>query len=272
MTSGVGEDLISKLQGKIVTRLTKSSSNDSILSVLRETASAVSIVLRANKDWSLSGLRDTQYSVDLRADAAALEVLHGAGVAVLSEESEITGVFGDDDLCVVMDPLDGSTNASRGVPWFATALCAIDKSGMRAALVVNQAMQSDSYWATAGGGAFHNGVAMQPSGCVDLGDAVVGLSGFPKQRPRWGQFRALGAAALDICLVADGVIDAWIDFNTHGVWDYLASALICQEAGASIVEHQGRDLIVQEHSHRRTPIVAATPALLEIVKQIRDQK
>jgi fructose-1,6-bisphosphatase/inositol monophosphatase family enzyme len=190
----------------------------------------------------------------------------------LSEESEITGVFGDDDICVVMDPLDGSTNASRGVPWYATALCAIDKNGMRAGLVVNQSMQSDSYWATAGGGAFHNGEAMRPSSCVDLGEAVVGVSGIPKQRPRWGQFRALGAAALDICLVADGVIDAWIDFNTHGVWDYLASALICQEAGALIVEHQGRDLIVQEHSHRRTPIVAATPALLEIVKQIRDQK
>ena len=41
---------------------------------------------------------------------------------------------------------------------------------------------------------------------------------------------------------------------------------------ALIVEHQGRDLIVQEHLHRRTPIVAATPVLLEIVKQIRDQK
>ncbi len=252
-------------------RLSKSSTNESILSVLRETADAVSIVLRANKDWSLSGLRDTQYSVDLRADAAALEVLHGAGMAVLSEESEITGVFGDDDICVVMDPLDGSTNASRGVPWYATALCAIDKNGMRAGLVVNQAMQSDSYWATAGGGAFHNGEVMRPSSCVDLGEALVGISGIPKQRSKWGQFRAMGAAALDICLVADGVIDAWIDFNTHGVWDYLASALICQEAGALIVEHQGRDLIVQQHSHRRTPIAAATPALLEIVKQIRDQ-
>ncbi|GBL21552.1 hypothetical protein EMGBS4_16120 [Acidimicrobiaceae bacterium] len=144
---------------------------------------------------------------------------------------------------------------------------------MRAGLVVNQAMQSDCYWATAGGGAFHNGEAMHPSGCVELGEAVVGVSGIPKVRPRWGQFRALGAAAaLDICLVADGVLDAWIDFNTHGVWDYLASALICQEAGALVVDIRGRDLIVQEHSHRRTPLVAATPALLEIVKQIRDQK
>jgi len=254
-----------------VARLTKTSSNEEILAVLNETAEAVSVVLRANKDWSLSGLRDTQYSVDLRADSAALEVLHGAGVAVLSEESEITGTFGDDDLCVVMDPLDGSTNASRGVQWFATALCAIDKNGMRAGLVVNQANGIDRYWATTGGGAFHNGVAMRPSACVDLSEAVVGVSGIPKQRPKWGQFRALGAAALDICLVADGVIDAWIDFNTHGVWDYLASALICQEAGAQIAEHQDRDLVVHQHGQRRTPIVAATPELLLSVRQVRAQ-
>ncbi len=253
-------------------RLTKTSSNEEILAVLNETAEAVSVVLRENKDWSLSGLRDTQYSVDLRADSAALEVLHGAGVAVLSEESEITGTFGDDDLCVVMDPLDGSTNASRGVQWFATALCAIDKNGMRAGLVVNQANGIDRYWATTGGGAFHNGVAMRPSTCVDLSEAVVGVSGIPKQRPKWGQFRALGAAALDICLVADGVIDAWIDFNTHGVWDYLASALICQEAGAQIAEHQDRSLVVHQHGQRRTPIVAATPGLLVSVRQVRAQQ
>ncbi len=253
-------------------RLTKASSNSEILAVLNETADAVGVVLRANTDWSLSGLRDTQYAVDLRADAAALEVLTSAGVAVLSEESQFTGTFGENGLCVVMDPLDGSTNASRGVPWFATALCAIDKSGMRAGLVVNQANGHDRYWASAGGGAFHNGVAMRPSGCAELSEAVVGISGIPKQRPKWGQFRALGAAALDICLVADGVIDAWIDFNTHGVWDYLASALICQEAGAFIVEHQDRSLVVHEHGQRRTPIAAATSDLLASARQIRAQQ
>ena len=253
-------------------RLTRSSSNDDILAVLNRTANAISAVLASNTDWGLSGLRHTQYSVDVDCDNAALAILHDAGCAVLSEESQRTGEWGDNDILVVMDPLDGSTNASRGVPWYATALCALDNTGMRASLVVNQASGRDRYWATRGGGAFHNGVAMRPSACVDLSEAVVGISGIPKQRHRWGQFRALGAAALDICLVADGVIDAWIDFNTHGVWDYLASLLICQEAGACFVEHQGRDFIVLEHSHRRTPIVAATPELLAIVKQIRDQK
>ena len=141
--------------------LDASSSNDDILDVLHRTADAVAGVLQANTDWSLSGKRATQYSVDLAADAAALEVLHGAGCAVLSEESQITGEWKPGGLMVVMDPLDGSTNASKRVPWYATALCAIDGDGMRASLVVNQASGRDRYWATRGGGAFHNGIRLE---------------------------------------------------------------------------------------------------------------
>ena len=252
-------------------RLTRHSTNAEILQVLNNTADAVSQVLATNTDWSLSGIRHTQYSVDVRADNAALAVLHAAGCAVLSEESQITGQWGDDDILVVMDPLDGSTNASRGVPWFATALCALDKNGMRASLVVNQASGKDRYWATQGGGAFHNGNQMRPSACSTLKEAVVGVSGLASFRPQWSQFRALGAAALDICLVAQGVLDGWVDFNSHGVWDYLASILICQEAGVATSEHQDRELLVTQYDQKRTPIVAATPALLAQLREVRSQ-
>jgi len=252
-------------------RLTRHSSNAEILQVLNNTADAVSQVLATNTDWSLSGIRHTQYSVDVRADNAALAVLHEAGCAVLSEESQITGQWGDDDILVVMDPLDGSTNASRGVAWFATALCALDKNGMRASLVVNQASGKDRYWATQGGGAFHNGNQMKPSGCTTLKEAVVGVSGLASFRPQWAQFRALGAAALDICLVAQGVLDGWIDFHSHGVWDYLASILICQEAGVATSEHLDRELLVTQYDQKRTPIVAATPALLAQLREVRSQ-
>ena len=252
-------------------RLTRHSTNAEILQVLNNTAGAVSQVLEANTDWSLSGIRHTQYSVDVRADNAALAVLHEAGCAVLSEESQITGLWGDDDILVVMDPLDGSTNASRGVPWFATALCALDKSGMRASLVVNQASGKDRYWATQGGGAFHNGNQMRPSACSTLKEAVVGVSGLASFRPQWSQFRALGAAALDICLVAQGVLDGWVDFNSHGVWDYLASILICQEAGVATSEYLDRELLVTQYDEKRTPIVAATPALLAQLREVRSQ-
>ena len=252
-------------------RLTRHSTNADILQVLNNTADAVSQVLATNTDWSLSGIRHTQYSVDVRADNAALAVLHEAGCAVLFEESQITGQWGDDDILVVMDPLDGSTNASRGVPWFATALCALDKNGMRASLVVNQASGKDRYWATQGGGAFHNGNQMHPSACSTLKEAVVGVSGLASFRPQWSQFRALGAAALDICLVAQGVLDGWVDFNSHGVWDYLASILICQEAGVATSEYLDRELLVTQYDEKRTPIVAATPALLAQLREVRSQ-
>jgi fructose-1,6-bisphosphatase/inositol monophosphatase family enzyme len=250
-------------------RLSSSSSNDDILAVLNRTANAISGVLADNTDWGLSGLRHTQYSVDVDCDNAALAILHGAGCAVLSEESQRTGEWGDNDILVVMDPLDGSTNASRGVPWFATALCALDKSGMRASLVVNQASGRDRYWATRGGGAFHNGSPIRPSTCTDIKDAVVGISGLPSFKPCWAQFRALGAAALDICLVADGTLDGWVDMNSHGVWDFLASLLICQEAGVVTADHLDRELLVTTYDDKRTPIVAASPQLLAQLRQVR---
>ena len=178
-------------------KLSRSSSNADILAVLNQVADAVAVVLESNTDWGLSGVRHTQYSVDVAADNAALAILHAAGCAVLSEESERTGDFGADTIMVIMDPLDGSTNASRGVQWYATALCAIDQDGPRAALVVNQASGKDRYWATRGDGAFHNGKRMSHSGCTELKQAVVGVSGLASFRPKWAQFRALGAAALD---------------------------------------------------------------------------
>ena len=250
-------------------RLTRSSSNEEILAILNKTADAISAVLASNTDWGLSGLRHTQYSVDVDCDNAALAILHGAGCAVLSEESQRTGELGDNDILVVMDPLDGSTNASRGVPWYATALCALDNTGMRASLVVNQASGRDRYWATRGGGAFHNGNQIRPSTCTDIKDAVVGISGLPKFKPGWAQFRALGAAALDICLVADGSLDGWVDMNSHGVWDYLASILICQEAGVVTADHLDRELLVTTYDDKRTPIVAASPQLLAQLRQVR---
>ena len=250
-------------------RLTRSSTNEEILAVLNKTADAISEVLASNTNWGLSGLRHTQYSIDVDCDNVALAILHGAGCAVLSEESQRTGEWGDNDILVVMDPLDGSTNASRGVPWYATALCALDKNGMRASLVVNQASGRDRYWATRGGGAFHNGNPIKPSTTTEVKEAVVGISGLPSFKPGWAQFRALGAAALDICLVADGSLDGWVDMNSHGVWDYLASLLICKEAGVHIAELSARDYVTTEYNDKCTLVVASTQAMLASLLDIR---
>ena len=82
------------------------------LELLDETAAAIAVVLGALDDWGLAGTKPGQYLSDLAADEAALAVLDAAGVGVLSEES---GRHHDDRVVtVVLDPLDGSTNASRG--------------------------------------------------------------------------------------------------------------------------------------------------------------
>jgi myo-inositol-1(or 4)-monophosphatase len=232
-----------------------------LMALLTATADAVSAVLRAVDDWGLTGTRRGQYKADVLADDAALKVLRAAGVGVLSEESGLEGA--DRDVLVVVDPLDGSTNASRGVPWFATALCALDDSGPVAALVVNQA-SGVRYSATAGGGAWSGDRALRPSGAARLKGSYLGLNGYPPTWFGWGQYRTFGAAALDLCLVADGVLDGYVDCapRSHGVWDYCASLLICREAGAACVDAFGRELVVRDPQERRTPVAAGTPELL----------
>ena len=51
--------------------------------------------------------------------------------------------------------------------------------------------------------------------------------------------------------------------DAHGVWDYLAGALVCEEAGCPVVDALGRELAVLDHAARRTPVAAATPELLD---------
>ncbi|MCB0989219.1 MAG: hypothetical protein KDB09_15800, partial [Acidimicrobiales bacterium] len=97
-----------------------------------------------------------------------------------------------------------------------------------------------------------------------LSQAIVGLNGVPVGHGGWAQYRALGAAALDLCAVADGTLDGYLDCTTDelGVWDYLGAALVCSEAGASITDVAGRDLVVLDHVARRTPVAGATGELM----------
>jgi myo-inositol-1(or 4)-monophosphatase len=240
-----------------------------LLQILVDSALAVRGALDELDDWGPAGTRPGQYRLDLAADAAALPILHGAGLAVLSEESGVTGDRSA-PLVAVIDPVDGSTNAHRGIPFYATSICILDAEGPLVGLVVNQAT-GVSFEAVRGGGARRQGQAIVPSGCTELSAAIVGISGFPGCHPGWAQFRALGAAALEFCAVAEGVLDAYsvVGRSTLYGWDYLAGMLICREAGAVTVERDGADPVVRDDGTRR-PLVAATSTLARQLKEKRD--
>lgn len=232
-----------------------------IVELFREVAQAVRASIHQVDDWGLSGNRDGQYTIDVSADEVAVSLLVKAGLGVLSEESGLT--HPDRDLLAIVDPIDGSTNASAGLPWYATSLCALDDQGPLASVVVNQAT-GDLWHAVRGGGAFKNDAPISPSSVTQLSETFLTVSGLPNRHFGWRQFRCYGAAALDICAVADGTFDAFADlsFDAHGSWDYIGALLICKEAGGVIVDALDRDLITKSHQDRRTPVAAATPELL----------
>lgn len=242
--------------------------DDPVLVVFHRVADEVSRRLGAITDWGMSGARPGQYLADVAVDDVAIALLLDAGFGVLSEESGHSAP--ERDRVVVIDPIDGSTNASRAIPWFATALCLVDDAGPATALVVNQA-SGQRIEAVRGGGAWTGERRLQASGRRSPDGAVVGVNGRPPADPGWWQFRAFGASALDLALVAGGSLDGFVDFDieAHGVWDYLASTLICTEAGACVADAGGRELAAIDHDARRTPVAAATPELLDALVALR---
>jgi myo-inositol-1(or 4)-monophosphatase len=232
-----------------------------VIEVLDRVAIGVRRDLDGLDNWGLAGTRPGQYRSDLVADRIALEILDGAGFGVISEESGIH--HGDRNIVVVIDPVDGSTNASRRIPWWATSLCALDDEGPLAALVVNQATGT-RFDAFRDGGARCDGRTIAPTSARHMGEAMVAFSGYPARHLGWLQFRSLGAAALDLCAVASGTLDAFVDCAPVSLapWDYLGGMLVCQEAGARVGEAFGRELVVREFGPRRTIVAAATTDLL----------
>jgi fructose-1,6-bisphosphatase/inositol monophosphatase family enzyme len=206
--------------------------------------------------------RPGQYRLDLVADAAVLPVLHAAGVRVLSEESGWTGPE-DAELTVVLDPVDGSTNCARSIPYWAISLCALDADGPWCALVQNGATGA-RYSAVRGVGAQLDHVDIAPAPTTDVSRAVVGLSGWPPTMLEWRQFRALGSAALALCDVAAGHLDGYVDgfADQHAPWDYLGALLVCREAGALVVDGNDRELVAVDADVRRQLLAAGTKELL----------
>jgi myo-inositol-1(or 4)-monophosphatase len=237
--------------------------HETLLSPLLECAHEIGAAVRAGGHEGFSGVRSSQYHLDIAADEVALRVLHGAGFQVVSEES---GVSGSGEYTVVVDPIDGSTNCDHGVPFFSTSLAVLYGDELVAALVMNQATET-LYEAEKGSGAYRDGAAISPSAQRDFTKAIVSFSGLPQRHLGWAQYRSLGAASLEICLVADGSLDVFSVANTSRLnpWDYLGGLLIAREANAFALDLDEEELVTIERVHRR-PVVAATAELASFMR------
>jgi fructose-1,6-bisphosphatase/inositol monophosphatase family enzyme len=234
-----------------------------LLEVLFEASTAARSALAELDDWGPNGLRPGQYRLDVAADDAAVAVLTKAGLSILSEESGTTE--GSLPLLAVLDPIDGSTNAHRGIPIYSTSICVFDDEGARVGAVVNHCT-GQRYHAVRGAGAWRDGAAISPSNCEVLSESVIGQSGFLAGGVASWQYRTLGCASLEFCAVADGSLDGYLLGPGCSLrpWDYLAGLLICVEAGASVSELDGLDAWIRSDDPRR-PVAAATDGLLRTI-------
>lgn len=211
-----------------------------------------------------------------RAIAAEL-ALGMPGVPMLGEE----GAFATQEEKVaatswVVDPLDGTTNYVHGFPIFCISI-GLQWKGELAVGVVDVPMLSRIYQSTCGGGAFMNGERLSVSRRANLKESLLATGFFPDNPSALKEqlkifsdlvfeargIRRAGAAAYDLCLVAEGVFDAFWEKNLKP-WDTAAGALMVKEAGGVVWTYEGKPYGLSDDS-----LLASNPLIAQtLVKRI----
>jgi myo-inositol-1(or 4)-monophosphatase len=240
---------------------------------------------KAAGDLLIAGLRSGPTEVSSKStktdlvsdlDRASEELIISAiraerpGDGFLGEEGGTTA--GTSPVRWVVDPLDGTVNYLYGIPVFAVSIAAEVGTEVVAG-VVHDPSRAETFTAVAGGGSYCNGRRLKASDASDPALALVG-TGFAYDArvrnrqgrvvadllPRVRDIRRAGAAALDLCAVGAGRLDAYFESGTHH-WDRAAGALVATEAGAWVGDLEGgppSDELV----------VAATAALAEPFRRL----
>jgi myo-inositol-1(or 4)-monophosphatase len=202
------------------------------------------------------GFRDIVTDADLKAERAIAEVIHARFPehGLLTEEGSASGANVDSvdqsEYEWFVDPLDGTTNFSHGLPLFCTSL-ALRGHNETLIGVVFDPVQDRLFTAQAGHGAWLNGTRLQVSKHDQLSDALVALDWArePGQRkqsvvcvaalaPQVATVRALGSAVLAMCSVAAGWIEAYFNLALYD-WDVAAAELLIREAGGRVTGLNG---------------------------------
>lgn len=202
------------------------------------------------------------------------QLLPEAGfIAEEGTASEMTG-----DYMWYIDPLDGTTNFSHGLPIYAISI-GLTYKGQIILGVVYHINKKESYYAWKDGGAYCNGQRLQVSTNNALDKSLL-ATGFPYYKfdelddymdilkdfmQKSHGLRRMGSAAIDLCYVARGRFDGFFEFNLMP-WDVNAGTIIVQEAGGTVTTFDGGDDVLSGKE-----IVAAGPIHAEMLDVIKSK-
>ena len=160
--------------------------------------------------------------------------------------------------CWILDPVDGTTNLIHQFRRSAISL-ALAEGGQIVFGMVYNPYTEECFTARRGGGAFRNGVPIQVSAVSRLEDSLLSAGTVPGQREladaafrqmralydRWQDVRRTGCASLDLCWVACGRLDGYVELSLQP-WDYAAGMRIAAEAGGKVTAPDGSPLSLRE--------------------------
>jgi myo-inositol-1(or 4)-monophosphatase len=211
---------------------------------------------------------------DLASDALIRERIQAAypGDSVLTEESGFTG--GSSGRQWIIDPLDGTSNYSRGHPVYCVSIALWD-AGEPAVGVVFLPTLGEMYAASGDTPATLNGKEIRVSGVSETRRAMIncyfdrqrmlehGLRLFTRiARVCDGRVKITGSTAAMLCWVAAGRLDAQVKNSVH-IWDYAAGILVLERAGGAVTDFAGDPLRTDGQS-----IVASNPLLHEELRRV----
>jgi myo-inositol-1(or 4)-monophosphatase len=206
------------------------------------------LLINRPASWDLTA-KSTAIDIATQMDHASEKLIVNAILAARPDDG-IIGEEGADregtsGLTWVIDPIDGTVNYFYGLPGWNISIGVKDSQGVLVGVVHSPTFNA-TWHAARGGGAFLNNEKIECNNPVELDKALI-ATGFAyeiKDRenqveiinqllPKIRDIRRMGAAATDLCCVASGMVDGYIETGLKE-WDLAAGSLIAHEAGAVV--------------------------------------
>ncbi len=245
-------------------------------------AAAELVAQRQAAGVTVAATKSSAVDVVTEADRASEELIRSRIMAARPDDGFVGEVgsseTGSSGIRWVVDPIDGTVNFLYGIPAYAVSIAAQSLAGPTpetVAAVVFDVAHGTAYTATPGGGAYRDGVRLQVRAPAPMGERLV-LTGFNysadtraiqaaavgRMLPQVRDIRRQGSCALDLCHVAEGQADAYVEEGVSE-WDHAAGSLVATEAGAVFeltTGAGGKDTLVCAPAHGftdfRTLVVA----------------
>lgn len=252
---------------------------DSVRTYLSETADHGEIIKRRE--------RDVTRKIDLFAEEALENALQSRNLCarIISEElgDHVYPKGGEPEFTLIFDPIDGSTNAILGLPFFCSSLAYsanlehVTFDDLQASVVAT--IYGKTYYAVKGGHAYVDGKKLPRTvkgktkrvfsiytyGADSIPEAVMHF----QKESKNVLIRVLGSIALEICLVAEGALDAVLDVrDLINGYDIAGASLILKEAGGMITDLKGDEFGTEVGKTEKISLIAALEP--EIYKRMRD--